>query len=233
MEIRTYLAMTPEEFREVSPLPPNPAWMACHFSPEGPTGLPSSLPPQSLVILDDRILPGGPADPLVTEEFVRLCSTADGLLLDFEHPMDPELARAAQALSEALPCPVAVSEAYAGPLTGPVFLSLVPPHVPLEERTAPWRGRELWLELGPGSEVLTLTASGAILSPASPLAPLPHTDPRLHCHYRMDPGEDRVVFSLTRTQEDLHALTAEAQALGVTRCVGLWQELNAINRSAP
>ena len=51
-----YLAMTPAEFNSVSQPPPDFAYMACHFSPYG-TGLgnlPTVLPPESLLILNDR-----------------------------------------------------------------------------------------------------------------------------------------------------------------------------------
>ena len=56
MAIPLYLAMTAREFRICKTVPANMAWMACHFSPYGTglSNLPTSLPPGSMIILNDR-----------------------------------------------------------------------------------------------------------------------------------------------------------------------------------
>ena len=50
-------------------------------------------------------------------------------------------------------------------------------------------------------------------------------DERLYCHYATEPSPESAVFRLWRTRWDLDALLAEAQTLGVTKAIGLWQAL--------
>ena len=52
MAITPFLAMTAAEIEHSTPLPPNVAWMACHFSPYGAglSNLPKNLPAGSLLI---------------------------------------------------------------------------------------------------------------------------------------------------------------------------------------
>ena len=66
MAIAPFLAMTGAEMRNNSFLPEKIAWMACHFSPYGLglSNLPRSLPPGSLLMVDD-ITPIGKHDPSI------------------------------------------------------------------------------------------------------------------------------------------------------------------------
>ena len=48
---------------------------------------------------------------------------------------------------------------------------------------------------------------------------------KLHCRYTVESAEKSAMFRLWRTREDLAALLAEAETTGVTRAIGLWQEL--------
>ena len=50
-------------------------------------------------------------------------------------------------------------------------------------------------------------------------------DSALHCHYHIKTFDDHIDFTLWRTREDLTNLLREAETLGVTLAVGLWQEL--------
>ena len=50
-------------------------------------------------------------------------------------------------------------------------------------------------------------------------------DNTLHCHYATEVTENALLFRLYRTEADLNALLAEAETLGVTCSVGLYQEL--------
>ena len=73
-----------------------------------------------------------------------------------------------------------------------------------------------------------VSSTGSTFSPLLP-AEIPEAgldDPALHCHYRTQTYDDHIDFTLWRTQEDLTGLLREAEHLGVTLAVGLWQELN-------
>ena len=52
-----------------------------------------------------------------------------------------------------------------------------------------------------------------------------HRDRTLHCSYYVTVAEDRAEFTLFRTKEDLEELLQEAEHLGFTKAVGLYQEL--------
>ena len=72
------------------------------------------------------------------------------------------------------------------------------------------------------------SSSSTAFSPLSP-AEIPEAgldDPALYCHYRTQTYDDHIDFTLWRTREDLTGLLREAERLGVTLAVGLWQELN-------
>ena len=226
-----YLAMTASEFAASKVLPSNIGWMACHFSPYeyGLTDLPHTLPPDSLLILNDRI----PIREHEPQKILRqLQETAvrcgcRGVLLDFQKMRCSELKALASYLVSALPCPVAVSENYACDLSCPVFLSPCPHHIPLKEHTKPWLGREIWLDLAADAEALLLTKEGMQVHPL-PCQDLPsaaHWDQKLHCHYSIALTEKSARFTLWRTQADVDSLAEEAVRLGVTTFVGLYREL--------
>ena len=231
MAIRTFLAMTAAEIGEGTSLPPKIAWMACHFSPYS-TGLsnrPRSLPPDSLLILNDRT-PIHRHDPEVIAAQLAECVEnlqCSGVLLDFQRPNCQETAALAALLPGALPCPVAVSALYAGESGYPVFLPPVPHHTPLADHLAPWQDREIWLELALDGEIITLTESGVAFAPLPSEEALDggHAEDALHCHYRVELLENAAKFTLWRTPEDLKALLDEAGPLGVSHAVGLYQEL--------
>lgn len=232
MAIMAYLAMTAAEIAKTDSLPQAVAWMACHLSPYGTglTNLPRTLPPGSVLILNDRTPIHG-HDP---EEIARILTRrvealeCRGVLLDLERAGVAESQALAAHLVQALPCPVAVSASYAQALSCPVFLPPVPPDVPLEAHIRPWQGREIWLELSLGAQTLTLTEQGAARSELSNLPSSGQAEPTLHCHYKIDLGQEKAVFSLWRTPEDLKALLEEWESSGVTHAVGLYQELGSI-----
>lgn len=232
MALPLYLAMTAAEMRGNDSLPPQLAYMACLFSPYG-TGLsncPKSLPEGSLLILNDRTPIHGHDHGLIAaqlEEMARRWAVS-GILLDFQRPNCDESALLVKFLSEALTCPVGISEPYAGNGNTPVFLPPVPLDIPLAEYLHSWQGREIWLEAAlDGAEIL-LTEAGAAITPLPCCAPAPpvHWDANLHCHYSIEIRSSQVRFTLCRSREDLMELLEQAEALGVTRAVGLWQELD-------
>ncbi len=231
MAMTRYLAMTAAEIRNTSPLPPKIAWMACHFSPytTGLSNLPRALPEGSLLIVND-VTPIHGHDPDVIAGQLRECVEkfqCPGILLDFQRTGNEETAALVTYLVQAPPCPVAVSEPYARELGCPVFLSPPPLHAPLEEHLAPWQGRDIWLEMALEGETIALTEEGAIFSCGKALE-CGRQEEALHCHYRIEEKENAMHFSLWRTREDLEALLKEAEALGVTHGVGLFQELHTI-----
>ena len=231
MAIRPFLAMTAAEMRNCTTLPPKTAWMACHFSPYGLglSNLPRFLPPHSLLTVDD-ITPLGGHDPeAITRQLTFLAESfaLSGILLDLQRPGYEEAGELVSYLSRSLPCPVAVSEAYAAGRDAPVFLSPVPPSVPVREYLLPWTDREIWLDVSAWGEILTLTEEGCRSMPLPPWE-LPgegFTEPDLHCRYNIIIKESAAQFTLWRTEEDLASLLAEVETLGVTNAVGLYQEL--------
>lgn len=237
MAIAPFLAMTGAEIRQNPDLPPKIAWMACHFSPYGTglSNLPRTLPPGSLLILDD-ITPIRHQDPvrILDQLWERTQAlSCSGVLLDFQRPGIEETAALAEVLTQGLPCPVAVSHCYAGSGSYPVFLPPVPPSEPPEEHFAPWAGREIWLELALEGEEITVTEEGTFFSPLPfpPQSGSEHYEQSLLCHYRCTVQEDTVRFTLRRTPEDLEALVAESAKFGVTSTVGLYQEFAAYKRT--
>ena len=232
MALPLYLALTAAEFQFCSRLPECAAWMACHYSPYGSglSNLPRSLPAEAMLILNDRTPAQGHDPDMILHQLRELEASIHYkyILLDFQRPDSPENAAVAKAIVSTAPCPVGVSEPYARELACPVFLPPAPPHVPLKEHLAPWQGREIWIEAALGGEIVTVTENGSVFYPLS-TTDIPENnleDPALHCHYRSKTFDDRIDFTLWRTRDDLTNLLREAEGLGVTLAVGLWQELN-------
>lgn len=231
MAIVPFLAMTAAEMNQNPVLPKKIAWMGCHFSPYGMglSNLPKRLPRGALLMVDD-VTPPHRHDPVFIgsqlKEYVEEFRCR-GVLLDFQRPTCEETVAIADHLISTLPCPVMVSECYAKDLDCPVFLPPVPPSVALAAHLAPWKGREIWLEIGLDGEILTLTEHGCEVAPL----PCPDQDAEgfseetLHCHYSIEAKENAASFTLWRTKDDLDALIEEAETFGVSGFVGLYQEL--------
>lgn len=230
MVLPLYLAMTAAEIRANTDFPPNIGYMACHFSPYG-TGLsncPAHLPEGSMLILNDRTPIHGHDHGLIADQLTELVEKlkCDSVLLDFQRADVPELSLLAEKLSAALPCPVGVSDLYAADSDCSVFLPPVMPDTLLSEHLVPWQGRDIWLDISTEGLEITLTEKGAsTVSLPSQVFPACHGDSALHCHYRIDVGEN-IRFTLFRTEQDVKDLLAEAKHLGISRAVGLYQEWN-------
>ena len=227
MPIPLYLAMTAAEFYRCDPLPGKIAWMACHFSPYGTgiTNLPRSLPPGSILILNDRTPVYG-HDPLrVAQELAATAAGLDcrGILLDLQRPEQREIPAIVQAICDAAPCPVAVSECYCQEADCAVFLT-PPLHIPLAEFLAPWQGREVWLDAAVEWTDFVLTEGGCRQEhPGIMPTSLPHRDEDAFCQYAIGLEPTCARFSLHRDKSQLFALLAAAQ--GVSCAVGLFQQL--------
>lgn len=240
MAIAPFLAMTAAEMRTVSSLPSQIAWMACHFSPYGLglSNLPKVLPSGSLLIVDDITPPHG-HDPVLIARQLSMCAETlqcSGILLDFQRPDSPETQSLAEYLAAALSCPTAVSKKYAGEFECSVFLPPLPPSVTLEAYLQPWKGRDIWLELGMDGEYITLTEKGAesIVLPYPDCKLAGFSDKALHSHYYIETKETSAGFTLWRTKNDMRDLLEEAESLGVTGAVGLYQEIaNMLPEESP
>lgn len=224
MEIVLHLAMTAAELEKTDPTPPNIAFMACHFSPYGTglSNLPSTLPEESLLILNDRTPINGHDPDLVARQLTETAQRlgCKGILLDFQrHGCEA----VAAAVAERYP-KVAVTPAYADKLECAVFLPPPPPGKTLSCCLAPWQGRPIWLEAAPTECCIRITEGGSIEREPTPF-PCPHVDEALHCRYGIEMGSDYIDFHLQRDLPQLSALLAEAAALGVQRFVGLYQQL--------
>ncbi len=239
MAITPILALTAAEFRNISGIPEKIVWMACHFSPYGPglSNLPKMLPHGALLMVDD-VTPLHRHDAgLIAKQLARCVEElqCSGVLLDFQRKDSPETAALAKHLAQALPCPVAVSEAYARDLDCPVFLPPVPPSVPLEAYIVPWRDRDIWLELGLEGELLELTEQGCAIAslPCPDWDGEGFADGHLHCHYTIETNEKAARFTLWRTRNDLEDFLQEAESLGIRNCVGLYQEIGPLLGASP
>ena len=235
MALPLYLAMTGAEMRSAAAMPEKAAWMACHFSPysTGLSNFPTALPKGSTIIVNDRTPPCGHDPALIAAQLQQLAEDweADGVLLDFQRPGGEETAAIAKAVTDLLTCPVGVSEPYAEALACPVFLAPAPLHLPLSSHLDRWKGRILWLDAALDAAVITVDANGRRFMPLFP----PETgkdgfeEIKLHCRYRIKPEKDCVQFTLWRTEECLHSLLRQAEALGVSRAFGLYQQLGYKN----
>lgn len=231
MAIHPFLAMTAAEISGSSCLPPKIGWMACHFSPYS-TGLsnsPMGLPQNSLLILNDITPIHGHDNKTIAAQLEEcvLKHKCSAVLLDFQRPDCEETAILAAFLANALPCPTVISALYGKDLDCPVLLPPVPHHVPLADYLLPWAGREIWLELALDSERILVTEEGSRITMLSTwdAVEAEHEENGLHCHYHIALSDDAVSFTLRRTKEDLLDLLTEAESLGISNAVGLFQEL--------
>lgn len=229
MPLPFYLAMTEQEFRSAPKLPRHLGWMACHFSSygKGLTNIPKELPEASLLIVNDRTPPQGHDPQYIARQLAETAHalSIQGVLLDLQRTYNEETAEIVREIMRALPCPVAVSDLYAEIGNGAVFLPPVPLNKAIGDYLAPWKGRDIWLEMAKEGLSLTLTEGGCV-SETIHEYPKPNslTDSHLHCHYSITLSDASALFCLERTKDDTEALLKDAMALGVTTAVGLYQE---------
>lgn len=225
------LAMTAAEMSASDAIPQYCAWMACHFSTysQGLTNIPDRLPKGAMLILNDRFPCQGHSPGLAAQQLAEAVTRleCESVLLDFQRPDEPETEAVVRAVMDALTCPVGVSEAYAKAPDWPVFLSPAPLHVELKDWLSPWQGREIWLEAALCQEVISVTERGTTFTPCFPTDGLEvgFFDETLCCQYRTEILNDEIRFTLFDTRESLEKKLKKAHSLGVTRAVGLYQEL--------
>ena len=232
MGISHYLAMTAAEMAAAEMIPNQLAYMACHFSPYGTglTNFPEYLPKNTMLILNDRIPFQGHAMSHIAELLMECIQNlqCSCLLLDFQRNDTPK--ELCNILTQALPCPVGIAADFADTTDGPVFLPPPPLDESLETYLLPWERRELWLEIEPAALKITVDEKESqfcrIASDAA--GECSFKDTRLHCRYRTEVFPDRVEFALQRTETELAELLAEAEALGVTKAISLYQQMKKL-----
>ena len=229
MAIPIYLAMTPAEYSVCRDIPPSVAWMSCHFSLSGPglSNIPDTLPSGAVLILDDQIPFRGHQSEIIAEQLQDAAHSLHpkAIILDFQRPGNHEVAKLTESLFRALPCPVIASAMYARSEM-PVLLPPCPPNRPLYDHIAPYQQHEIWLELSVEGLALEITKDGCC-SKGMPYSEeyFPYFDEKLHCHYRIEKKETAAILYLQRSRDDLHNLLMQAEMLGITHAIGLWQEL--------
>ena len=231
MVLPLYLALTAAEISASSAFLDYCAYMACHFSPytAGISNIPAFLPRGSMLILNDRLPCQGHSADLVANQISEAVLRLDceSVLLDFQRSPEPESEAIVSAILSATSCPVAVTEAYAADAECPILLSPAPLHLPLADYLLPWKGREIWLEAALCQEEILITEKGVHINSIFPTEQLSggFYDESLRCCYHTHILEDSIRFTLFDTPESLNQKLELAAQLGVSRAVGLWQEL--------
>ena len=212
MEICRYLAMTRWEMENYAvPEGFSPAFLPWEETSE-------DLPKGTLLVLHDALPLEDPAPILEAVNKSEPC----GILLDFQKPGRESTVK---ALWGNLPRPIAVSEPYANTVEGAVFLSPCPPDRPLEAHIAPWKHREIWLDTTPEVLLLTINTTGCTAESRPTPPNSPHfTHETLCCRYKIETAPNQITFTLWRDKQMLEAHTHQAQTLGVTKTMGLFQE---------
>lgn len=231
MFLPTYLAITPQEFSLFTDFPSTLCYLACHFSASGTglSNLPPALPPGSILCIDDSTPIANHRPGAVTKQVAELVDKfcPCGILLDFQRPDNPYTPDMIEAIINCTRCPVAVAHTYAKHYDCPVFLPPLPFRVTVAEYLNPWSDREIWLELGNDKEMAIVTENsfGAERVFNIPENSISFREPSLLCHYCTHIKPDHIALYLYRTDQDLAELQAQAKALGVSKFLGLWQQL--------
>ena len=233
MALPLYLAMTAAEMSSSASIPEKFAYMACHFSPhsQGLSNLPQDLPESSVLILNDNFPCQGHSPSLVAHQLLEILDhfQCESLLLDFQRPPCPESEQMIRTIVSAVSHPMAISSGHGDLLETAIFLPPCPLHIPMDTYLSPWKGREIWLEAALCQEDIRITEAGASFIPQFPAHGLQGGFPEetLLCQYRIKPEDAAITFTLFDTPESLEQKLEQAQSLGVSRGVGLWQELRS------
>ncbi len=231
MFLPIYLAITGQEFPHFCKFSSTLCYLACHFSASGKglSNLPTVLPAGTIISIDDSTPITNHCADVVTSQINEVVEELhpSGILLDFQRPDNPFTPDMVESILSSVTCPVAVSHVYAKGYDCPVFLPPLPFRMTLSAYLQPWAGREIWLELGNEKEMAIITENEF---GAEKVYDIPNNNPYfsdrpLLCHYSTHISQDHIALYFHRTEQDLQDLQAEAKELGVTKFIGLWQQL--------
>ncbi len=229
MDLSIYLAATGAELRGMDLNAQKLAWMACQFSLSGTgiSGIPASLPPESILMLTDEMPiqqhdPHRVADELLSAAENLKCSA---ILLDFQRPKTEEAATMAETILHAAALPVIISQPYGTLFSCPVLISPSPLWLSLETHLAPWQDRQIWLEAILEDAIVTVTKDGSQYSPCVHHKETPFYNEALCVSYAVEEEKDCLQFYLHRGKEELKKLLQQANNIGVKNAIGLYQQL--------
>ena len=227
MDFPGFLAITASEMAACWVLPPRIAYMSCHFSPygRGLSGVPRSLPPGSVLMLTDRTPIAGHDPGLVAQQLEEAARqlACRALVLDLQR--ESEEAQAIVDAVTALPCPVVVTERYAGQRQCAVLVAAPRLWTPLWEALSPWKGRTIWLETVCDSALVTVTDQGSRYKAFDGVPTDPQWDHAMQVLHEAQHTDTCALYGLWRTEAQLPAFMEAARKLGVTEFLGLWQQL--------
>ncbi len=223
-----YLAMTAAEFYAVSPLPPKPAWMACHFSPygQGISNSPQHFCANGMLILNDRIPVTDHHPRRISEELNGLVQQfqIEKLLLDLQRPDNAQTKEIVRYIVDNAVCKIGISHHYAAEGCA-VLVPPFPADRPAESHLQKWQGQEIWLETSTEPLCLEITENGCQEAQWNACkSSSEHWDESLCCRYRIQTEEKCIRFLLYRYPEDVISHLDSLSGLGVTCGVGLYQE---------
>lgn len=228
MEIPWFPAITQEEIQTLSTLPPHYAWMSCHFDPigNGISNLPKSLPPDSILILNDQI----PYNEHNTEIMIQQLEECiqnwqlHGVLLDLERPVSEELKEIISIMVSSLPCPIACGKN----LEIEKLLSVVE-MPPLLENPREYfqRKKGAWLELRKQKETYSIDKNGCRLQSGEELygeISEGLKDTALCVNYRFTVNSENAGLGIWRDRHDRKKIIKYAIESGIDTIIGLYQE---------
>ena len=229
MDFEIYLAVTGAEIISASQSRKPLAWMGCHLSAGGSgiSGVPASLPPDSILVLTDQMPPQGHDPQQIAQELVDAAHqlNCSRILLDFQRPQSDAGNQIVEHILTLANLPVGVSEGYGAHLRCAVFLRPPPLWTALDDHIAPWKGREIWLEAAQEDAVVTVTTAGSHYTTCHKDYPYPFQSEALQVAYRIETGPDQLRVYLHRGPKELQELLHQAKQLGICTAVGLYEHL--------
>lgn len=228
MEIPWFPAITQEEIRQMSTLPAQFAWMACHFDPNGNgiIDLPETLPPGCILILNDQIPYNGHSGEIIAQK-LKECAQKwrlNGILLDFERPIPEEQKETARMLVNTLPCPVVCGQDTE--IEGLISLIQMPPLLENPKKYFQ-RKKGAWLELQKQAVNFCIEKDGC----KSDSVEVPQMeiikglqDNELYVHYHFTVNTENADLLLWRDRQDREKIMELAKEAGIDTIIGLYQE---------
>ncbi len=219
MVCKRYLAVTEKEIGNISgPV----AWMACRFAQKHPglDNLPSRLPEGSLIILDDLQPISGHSPARIARQLETLCRQhrPAGILLDLQRKKTPQAMQMVKALLQIQETPIALTAEYAREFSCPVLVT-APMHQKLQQVIAPWKNREIWLDIPMGQVTIR---QGKLTDEKATHTGNYQWDRFLCCGYAKT-GQD--TYALCRNKAMLPKILEEAARLGIPKALLLASEI--------